>query len=120
MPERISQPSMHPMIQFKVIGYRVSSIDNAVMQEKPKPIPIEAMREYHIGLVYPHKPIHEGVLFTLTQIPGAELSEEYMKAFRASEYKDHFNFCVFQLLNCEHCIHKGPYELIDERKAPGA
>lgn len=120
MPDRLMQSSMHPMIQYKVIGYRVDNLKDSVMQEKPKPIPIEAKREYHIGLIYPHKPIYEGVLYVVQIIPGAHLSDEYLALFRKSPYTDQYHFNIHELTNCPYCNKQGPYELIDERRAPGA
>lgn len=112
MTDRLTQASLHPLIQFRVVGFRTMDVKGGIMQKAPKPLLPEAQREYHIGLLYPHKPHYEGVLYQVEYIPGAQLSDEYFAAFRATPYADQLNFNIWELSQCPHCNPR-TYELTE-------
>lgn len=112
--------SMHPFIQFKVIGYKTPELCEEKGLDKTGLVGPEGRREYHIGLVYSHIPNRQGVIYERVEVIGAHMSNEYKEIFQESDYTDEIVFNEHMLRNCSICNPPSKSPMIDERKAPGA
>lgn len=111
----------HPLIQFRVKAF--ANEDNVKHGEVLGPAAdVETRRKYHIGIVYPHVPIANGLIYEVEIAPGlsAPPPDIYKRAFDSSEYTDHVSYNIHIQKNCPLCNPPRKSEMVDERKAPGA
>lgn len=121
MPKEPRPEVLHPLIQFRVKGYvNDSSVQRGEL--KPPTADGETRRKFHIGVLYPHVPIADGLLYEIeiAQPGAAHLPDIYTQAFGSSVYSDHLSYNWHIQKNCPLCNPHRKQEMIDERKAPGA
>lgn len=102
--------SSHPMIKFKVVGYRVRDVQRARGLDMTGCVSVEGMRRYQLGHTYAHKPIDEGVAYVEIEVLDFDLPEPVMEHFRRSGYTRLEVFMRAQLENCKICNPGAPTE----------
>lgn len=97
------ETSSHPMIQFRVLGYRTVDEQRRKRLDATFCATLEGMQKYRIGLLYAHKPTEDGILYREEEVPGAHIPESVMDKFRGSGFTKLDVFMRAQLHNCKHC-----------------
>lgn len=97
------ETSSHPMIQFRILGYRTVAEQRAKRLDETFCATQEGMRRYHIGQLYAHKPDEDGILYREEEVPGAHISESIMDKFRGSGFTKLDVFMRAEVHNCTQC-----------------